>query len=67
VADGAAVIKQPGDAGLDKTTPFGWETGRHVVHHSYIWSTAIEYSTEHFGQLVVYNRANNLVRPEARR
>src|SRR5207247_927791 len=32
VADGAAVIKQQGDAGLDQTMPFGWETGKHVVH-----------------------------------
>jgi uncharacterized damage-inducible protein DinB len=67
VADGAAVIKQQGDAGLDKTAPFGWETGRHMVHNSYIWFTAIEHSTEHFGQLVVYYRANNLVPPESRR
>jgi len=67
VADGATVIKQQGDAGLDKTTPFGWETGRHVVHNSYIWIAAIEHSTEHFGQLVVYYRANNLVPPESRR
>ena len=67
VADGAAVIKQQGDTGLDKTMPFGWETGKHVVHISYIWLTAIEHSTEHFGQLVVYYRANNLVPPESRR
>jgi uncharacterized damage-inducible protein DinB len=67
VTDGAAVIQQQGDAGLDKTTPFGWETGKHVVHNSYIWITAIEHSTEHFGQLVVYYRANNLVPPESRR
>jgi uncharacterized damage-inducible protein DinB len=67
VADGAAVIKQQGDAGLDKTTPFGWETGKHMVHNSYIWITAIEHSTEHFGQLVVYYRANNMVPPESRR
>jgi len=66
VADGASVIKQQGDAGLDKTTQFGWETGRHVVHNSYIWITGIEHSTEHFGQLVVYFRANNLVPPESR-
>jgi len=44
VTDGAAVIKQQGDAGLDKTTPFAWETGKHVVHNSYIWITAIEHS-----------------------
>ena len=67
VADGAAVIKQQGDAGLDKTMPFAWETGKHIVHNSYIWITAIEHSTEHFGQLVVYYRANNLVPPESRR
>jgi dienelactone hydrolase/uncharacterized damage-inducible protein DinB len=67
VAQGAAVIKQQGDAGLDETRPFAWETGRHVVHNSYIWITGIEHSTEHFGQLVVYYRANNLVPPESRR
>jgi uncharacterized damage-inducible protein DinB len=66
VADCAFVIKQQGDAGLDKTTQFGWETGRHVVHNSYIWITGIEHSTEHFGQLVVYYRANNMVPPESR-
>lgn len=67
VADGAGVIRQQGEAGLDKTMPFGWETGKHVVHNSYIWITGIEHSTEHFGQLVVYYRANNLVPPESRR
>ena len=67
VADGAAVIKQQGDAGLDQTMPFGWETGRHAVHVSYIWLSGIEHSSEHFGQLVVYYRANNLVPPESRR
>jgi uncharacterized damage-inducible protein DinB len=66
VADGAAVIRQQGDVGLDKSTPFSWETGSHVVHNSYIWITGIEHSTEHFGQLVVYYRANNLVPPESR-
>ncbi len=66
VADGAAVIKQQGDAGIDKTMPFGWETGRHTVRVSYIWLSGIEHSSEHFGQLVVYYRANNLVPPESR-
>jgi uncharacterized damage-inducible protein DinB len=67
VAAGAKVIQEQGDAGLDKTQAFGWETGRHVVHNSYIWLSGIEHSTEHFGQLVVYYRANNLVPPESRR
>ena len=66
VADGAKVIQEQGDAGIDKTQPFGWETGRHVVRNSYIWLTGIEHSTEHFGQLVVYYRANNLVPPESK-
>jgi uncharacterized damage-inducible protein DinB len=66
VAQGATVIQQ-GDAGLDKTSLFFWETGRHTVRNSYIWATVIEHSAEHFGQLVVYYRANNLVPPESRR
>ena len=66
VAEGAAVIKQQGDAGLDRTTPFGWEQGRHVAHNSYIWMSGIEHSGEHFGQLVVYYRANGLTPPESR-
>lgn len=67
VADGAALIQQQGDAGLDQTMPLAWETGRHVVHVSYLWMAAIDHSSEHFGQLVVYYRANNLVPPESRR
>src|SRR4029077_14495430 len=35
-ADVVKLLEQ-GDAGLDKTTQFGWETGKHVVHNSYIW------------------------------
>jgi uncharacterized damage-inducible protein DinB len=66
VAEGAAVIKQQGDVGLDKAQRFGWETGTHVVRNSYIWMSGIEHSSEHFGQLVVYYRANNLVPPESR-
>ena len=67
VADGARVIRQQGDAGLDKTQQFAWETGKHVVHNSYIWITGVEHSTEHFGQLVVYYRAAGIVPPESRR
>jgi DinB superfamily len=63
VADGAAVIQQQGDAGLDKTLPWG----KKLVHGSYLWMFAIEHSGEHYGQLVVYYRANNLVPPDSRR
>jgi uncharacterized damage-inducible protein DinB len=64
VADGAKVIQEQGDAGLDKTTKF---FGNRMSHNSNIWTFAIEHSGEHYGQLVVYYRANNLVPPDSRR
>ncbi len=64
VADGAQVIQQQGDAGLDKTSKF---FGNRLAHNSYIWTFAIEHGGEHYGQLVVYYRANNLVPPDTRR
>ena len=63
VADGARVIQQQGDAGLDKTSKWG----KGLVHNSYLWAFTIEHSGEHYGQLVVYYRANNLVPPDSRR
>jgi uncharacterized damage-inducible protein DinB len=65
VADGAHLIQQQGDAGLDKVTKHAW--GNKLVHNSYAWLFAIEHSAEHYGQLVVYYRANNLVPPDSRR
>ena len=64
VANGAKVIQQQGDTGLDNTTNF---FGNRLVHNSYIWTFAIEHSGEHYGQLVVYYRANDLVPPDSRR
>ena len=64
VAAGAKVIQQQGDAGLDKTSKF---FGNRMAHNSSIWMFAIEHSGEHYGQLVVYYRANNLVPPDSRR
>jgi len=63
VAAGAKVIQEQGDAGLEKTTPWG----KRMVHNSYLWTFATEHSGEHYGQLVVYYRANNLVPPDSRR
>ena len=63
VADGARVIQQQGDAGLDKTSKF---FGNRMAHNSSVWMFAIEHSGEHYGQLVVYYRANNLVPPDSR-
>jgi hypothetical protein len=64
VTDGAKVIQQQGDAGLDKTSKF---FGNRLAHNSAIWMFAIEHSAEHYGQLVVYYRANSLVPPDSRR
>jgi uncharacterized damage-inducible protein DinB len=64
VSDGAKVIQEQGDAGLDKTTKF---FGNRMAHNATIWTFAIEHSGEHYGQLVVYYRANNLVPPDSRR
>ena len=64
VADGAKVIQQQGDAGLEKTSKF---FGNRLAHNSFIWTFAIEHSAEHYGQLVVYYRANNMVPPDSRR
>jgi hypothetical protein len=64
VADGAKLIQQQGDTGLDNTTKF---FGNRLAHNSYIWTFAIEHSAEHYGQLVVYYRANNMVPPDSRR
>jgi uncharacterized damage-inducible protein DinB len=64
VADGAKVIQQQGDAGLDNTTKF---FGNRLARNSYIWNFAIEHSGEHYGQLVVYYRANNMIPPDSRR
>jgi uncharacterized damage-inducible protein DinB len=63
VADGASVIQREGDAGLDRTSKWG----KQLAHNSYLWTFAIEHSGEHYGQLVVYYRANNLVPPDSRR
>jgi tetratricopeptide (TPR) repeat protein len=64
VADGAQVIQQQGDAGLDNTSKF---FGNRIARNSAICTSAIEHSGEHYGQLVVYYRANNLVPPDTRR
>jgi uncharacterized damage-inducible protein DinB len=63
-ADGAAFIKKFGDAGLNRV--FKYPFGNRMVHGSYILWGDLEHCGEHYGQLVVYYRANNLVPPESR-
>jgi uncharacterized damage-inducible protein DinB len=63
-ADGAKLIQQLGDDGINKAVKYPF--GNMMVHASYILWDDIEHSGEHYGQLVVYYRANNLVPPESR-
>jgi uncharacterized damage-inducible protein DinB len=63
-ADGAALIQQLGDAGLNKETKYPF--GNMMAHASYSLWGDLEHAGEHYGQLVVYYRANNMVPPESR-
>ncbi len=63
-SDGASVIKSQGDAGLNAVVKYPW--ANMMVHASDLWTGIIEHSGEHYGQLVVYYRANNLIPPESR-
>jgi hypothetical protein len=63
VEDGAAEIKAKGDKGLMEAVNDG------SPHLDRLYDLAyglIEHSGEHYGQLVVYYRMNNLVPPESR-
>jgi hypothetical protein len=62
VADGANLIQQAGRRRAGQITKYAW--GNKLVHNSYTWMFAIEHSAGHYGQLVVYCRANNLVPPD---
>ncbi|MDR3739441.1 MAG: DinB family protein [Terracidiphilus sp.] len=63
-ADGAALIKSKGDAGLNDlwVDPF---SNRQVRFSEGAWGF-MEHSGEHYGQLVVYYRVAGLVPPESR-
>ena len=64
VADGAQMIKEGGDEALHREIKYPY--GNRMVHVGYAWIDEIEHSAEHYGQLVVYYRVNNLVPPESR-
>jgi len=63
VADGAAAIKQKGDAGMNEAVNDG---GPHLDRLYELAYGIIEHSGEHYGQLVVYYRNNGMVPPESR-
>jgi len=63
-ADGAAAIEARGDKGISEVVvdPYSNEQTR-ISDYAYGF---IEHSGEHYGQLVVYYRLNNIVPPESR-
>ncbi len=63
-ADGAAVIKSNGDAGMAKTVVSS--ESHEDMRLSDLAYGLIEHSGEHYGQLVVYYRVAGLVPPESR-
>lgn len=63
VQDGADVIKAKGDAGMASTINAG---GPRLYRIDELAYGLCEHSGEHYGQLVVYYRANGLVPPESR-
>jgi uncharacterized damage-inducible protein DinB len=63
-ADGAAVIKSKGDAGMAQAVVS--PESRQTVPLADLAYGLIEHSGEHYGQLVVYYRVAGLVPPESR-
>jgi len=63
VQDGADAIKAKGDAGMAASVNAGGSRLYRVDELAY---GLIEHSGEHYGQLVVYYRANGMVPPESR-
>jgi uncharacterized damage-inducible protein DinB len=63
VQDGADAIKAKGDKGLNEAVNDG---GAHLDRLYDLAYGLIEHSGEHYGQLVVYYRANGMVPPESR-
>jgi uncharacterized damage-inducible protein DinB len=63
-ADGAAVIKSAGDAGLSKTVVSAESHDTMAVRD--LAYGFVEHSGEHYGQLVVYYRIAGMVPPESR-
>ena len=63
VQDGADAIKSKGDKGMSESVNDG---GPHLDRLTDLAYGLIEHSGEHYGNLVVYYRANGMVPPESR-
>ena len=64
VKDGADLIKAKGDKGMNEQVAAG---GPRMIRLYDLAYGLIEHSGEHYGQLVVYYRANGLVPPASRK
>lgn len=64
VAEGAELIAQQGDSGLvrEYKSPYS----NKMLHPAISWISTIEHAGEHYGQLVVYYRLNDLIPPASR-
>lgn len=63
VSDGADAIKAKGDKGMMESVSDG---GPRLIHVEALGYGLVEHSGEHYGNLVVYYRANGMVPPESR-
>jgi uncharacterized damage-inducible protein DinB len=64
VADGARIIQEKGDSGINNTVRLSF--GNQMVRVSDLAYSMSMHASEHYGQLVVYYRLNGLVPPESR-
>lgn len=64
-ADGAKAISALSDNKLHSMIDVGLRSRAQASLYG-LWDTVVEHSGEHYGQLVVYYRLNNLVPPESR-
>ncbi len=65
IAEGAAFIREQGDAGMNKPAKLPWEQDSTSILG--VWNLAARHAGEHYGQLVVYYRLNGIVPPASRR
>jgi hypothetical protein len=64
IDDATAVMKAKGDAGLAVEVASPW--GRHMIRLSDFGYNVLCHAAEHYGQLVVYYRVNDMVPPSSR-
>jgi hypothetical protein len=66
VADGAAAIQAAGDGGMMDVVKYPYSEHGEMFSRYFCMAGAAEHMGEHYGQLVVYYRVNNMVPPSSR-